>query len=813
MDSHDSSYAGAMLGQTIGHGRYEFIELIGVGTYGEVYLTRDRCTNYLYATKCIRKADFNTKTCSYRIEIAIQRQLPTHRNIARLHFTEHWDEYVFMVMEYCPGGDLYDNIVNNPVFKGPRHNGIVRRVFMQLLNAVEHCHRHGVYHRDLKPENVLVIDNGRRIKLIDFGLATDAPCSSDIGCGSSYYMSPECQGGLDGLCASYDTAANDVWSLGVILVNLASGRNPWNQAILSDPIFRAFVNNPDFLSHALPITDQFNHIIKRVFCLDPKQRCTLSELRRMVKNCQHFMRPVTTEFQPQQQHHTTVSDTIPPTPSSTASPATPPSPSATDASSRQPTKGGHQPGVDSATAGKMATPVASAIEIFAISPCSSSSAAAAATTTLRPPPHGDDPSDAEVEDNSLQYPFACSMASTVCLDVTDQTQHDTHHRHPQPRQSACLNGNDDDHDCNGSSSRVNHVENAEAAFYPGPTSATLAVGLPRELMEAPQHHHKTKAVDGKHDVAAASRIPRGGAPVRARHHLTAKAAGLHLDSDLMMAITNAGSGYGYKNGLSATMMGDDSEVAMGAMGSTTPVDDTTTTMPWSTAATVGALAATTAKTIGAMPASGSPTDSFFSMKTPINNLTFDGMLYYTAAPAATADSGTTTVPTQVPQRHDHCFVPMSTTLSNLMDHSMDPAAVATESDDFMLAATTSASLSLSASEDACQVKDDGGGGSVAASTESSPVGKGGQGAMVIPVDVILDDSAFTMVDMGKDHYRQRHAATGGGSGTTAAPEVGAGFPSSAFYPVPPQTSTHHHPTAGGKMVPDYGYLYSNQFIF
>ncbi|KAJ1651591.1 Serine/threonine protein kinase [Dispira simplex] len=282
---------GALLGHTLGQGRYKLIDLIGVGTYGEVYLTRDQLRGTLYATKCILKANFDTKTCSYSIEIALQRILPPHRNIARLYLVEHWQEYVFMVIEYCPGGDLYDNIVNNPVFKGPRHNAVVRRIFFQLLDAVEHCHRNGIYHRDLKPENVLIKDDGQVIKLIDFGLATDSPCSSDIGCGSSYYMSPECQGGLDGLCASYDTAANDVWSLGVILVNLASGRNPWNQAIMSDPIFRAFVNNPDFLSSALPITPQFNRIIKLVFCLDPTERCTLDELRRLVKGCRYFMRP------------------------------------------------------------------------------------------------------------------------------------------------------------------------------------------------------------------------------------------------------------------------------------------------------------------------------------------------------------------------------------------------------------------------------------------------------------------------------------------------------------------------------------------
>ncbi|KAJ1913812.1 Serine/threonine protein kinase [Tieghemiomyces parasiticus] len=310
MLGNPASRSGHLLGQTLGQGRYELVELIGVGTYGEVYLTRDRLEGGgLYATKAIRKADFDTKSCSYSIEISLQRRLPAHPNVARLYFVEHRGEYVFMVMEYCPGGDLYDNIVNNPTFKGPNHDRVVRRVFLQLLDAVEHCHRHGVYHRDLKPENVLVLEDGRLIKLIDFGLATDHRVSTDIGCGSSYYMSPECQGGLDGLGVGYDTPANDVWSLGVILVNLASGRNPWNQAILSDPIFRAFVANPNFLSTALPITDDFNHIIQRVFTLDPAQRCTLPELRHLVRHCKRFMRPLhsTPAHAPRPSYYDTVS--------------------------------------------------------------------------------------------------------------------------------------------------------------------------------------------------------------------------------------------------------------------------------------------------------------------------------------------------------------------------------------------------------------------------------------------------------------------------------------------------------------------------
>ncbi|KAJ9098537.1 hypothetical protein QFC19_006305 [Naganishia cerealis] len=71
---------------------------------------------------------------------------------------------------------------------------------------------------------------------------------------------------------------NDVWSLGVILVNLTCGRNPWRQASMKDETFSAYVQNPDFLRTILPISLELNQLLKRIFTLDPEERITLREL-------------------------------------------------------------------------------------------------------------------------------------------------------------------------------------------------------------------------------------------------------------------------------------------------------------------------------------------------------------------------------------------------------------------------------------------------------------------------------------------------------------------------------------------------------
>ncbi|CAO3592945.1 unnamed protein product [Absidia cylindrospora] len=194
-------------------------------------------------------------------------------------------------MEYAPEGDLFTAITERDLFAG--NHPLIRRVFLQLLDAVEHCHSNGVYHRDLKSENVLVFDGGRTIKLADFGLATLDPISTDYGCGSTFYFSPECQGDLAKQRqqrVGYATVPNDIWALGVILINLAAGRNPWKQASLQDETFRAYLGDPDFLLKILPISRELNRILKRIFCIDPLRRIGLKELKYRIQQCKYFTR-------------------------------------------------------------------------------------------------------------------------------------------------------------------------------------------------------------------------------------------------------------------------------------------------------------------------------------------------------------------------------------------------------------------------------------------------------------------------------------------------------------------------------------------
>jgi len=162
------------------------------------------------------------------------------------------------------------------------------------------------------------MDEGLRLVIADFGLATTQRNCNEWGCGSSFYMSPgttssfrltyyshssrmpwvgqACQvlrfsaqrrmgprgGHLYFLCLHRTHAPQ------VILINLTTGRNPWRHATPKDQTFKAFMEDPDFLRSILPLSRAANDVLKRCFTLDPRQRITAAELRREVLAVDRF---------------------------------------------------------------------------------------------------------------------------------------------------------------------------------------------------------------------------------------------------------------------------------------------------------------------------------------------------------------------------------------------------------------------------------------------------------------------------------------------------------------------------------------------
>lgn len=272
-------------------GSLQLTGILGTGAYGVVYSAVDIKTGVRYAVKCLSKFNADGTPLDRRQvafqtrEIRLHYLAAAHPNVVSMLKIIDNPDCLYVILEYCPEGDLFYNITERGQYVG--QDELAKRVFLQVLDAVEHCHNLGIYHRDLKPENILVSDSGEIVKLADFGLATSSDRSEDYGCGSTFYMSPECLDHTSGR-PYYYCAPNDVWSLGVILVNLTCGRNPWKQASFDDSTYRAFTRSPGFLKTILPLSDDLNDILSRIFTRNPDQRITLTELRTRILACTSF---------------------------------------------------------------------------------------------------------------------------------------------------------------------------------------------------------------------------------------------------------------------------------------------------------------------------------------------------------------------------------------------------------------------------------------------------------------------------------------------------------------------------------------------
>ena len=196
-------------------------------------------------------------------EILMLKKVDNHPNITKLI-----DSFgTFMVLEYAPRGDLHDAI---HLGIAPVATADVIDVFMQLISAVEYCHKNGVYHRDIKPENILINDDWS-IKLTDFGLATDRLICTDFDVGSERYMAPELLEHSD--IDSYAADKVDIWALGICLLNIVFGKSPFRSASSKDKMFLHFAANRETLFDIFPFMsyDLFSVMIHSL-TIDPANR-------------------------------------------------------------------------------------------------------------------------------------------------------------------------------------------------------------------------------------------------------------------------------------------------------------------------------------------------------------------------------------------------------------------------------------------------------------------------------------------------------------------------------------------------------------
>ncbi|RPD81749.1 kinase-like protein [Lentinus tigrinus ALCF2SS1-7] len=271
--------------------RYQLLTMLGAGAFGVVYHAIDvdplsDPDRMDVAVKVISKSARSPRELEMvRQEVALQREVSNHQNVVQIYDAFEDDEYFFIILDLCRGGNLYEQACINEVYMGK--DELLRGAFLSLISAVQACHQSRVYHRDLKPENIMTNEDGSEVYLADFGLATDKNVVNDRRVGTEGYMSPECLGSL-GSSMPYCTRPSDVWALGVILINMITRRQPWGRAEPEDECFARFLTEPGMLKMTLPISDSAHTILQRIFVLNPIRRITLTDLRRAILEVDTF---------------------------------------------------------------------------------------------------------------------------------------------------------------------------------------------------------------------------------------------------------------------------------------------------------------------------------------------------------------------------------------------------------------------------------------------------------------------------------------------------------------------------------------------
>ena len=276
-DVHSPDDAGPHLDAGTRLGAYEIVGPLGAGGMGEVYLANDTRVGRRVALKVVppRLAGDDDRRRRLEREAQAAARL-NHPNIVTLFSFEHADGIAFLTMEYVEGTSLASRIREAGM---PLHE--LLPLAIAIADAVAAAHRAGIVHRDLKPANVMLAAPGSRPKVLDFGLArfhgvvmdpaaaTGTAPITDLGriVGTIAYMSPEQAEGRE------TDARSDIFSLGVMLFEMATGQRPFVGDSSLSVITSILRDTPPTVSDVKPgLPVEFGRIVRRCLQKDPDRR-------------------------------------------------------------------------------------------------------------------------------------------------------------------------------------------------------------------------------------------------------------------------------------------------------------------------------------------------------------------------------------------------------------------------------------------------------------------------------------------------------------------------------------------------------------
>uniref|UniRef100_A0A286Y490 Serine/threonine-protein kinase Nek3 n=1 Tax=Cavia porcellus TaxID=10141 RepID=A0A286Y490_CAVPO len=248
---------------------YVVLRVIGEGSFGRALLVQQESSSRMFAMKEIRLPKSFSDIQNSRKEAVLLAKMK-HPNIVAFKESFEAEGHLYIVMEYCDGGDLMQKIKQQKGKLFPEHT--ILNWFTQVCLGVNHIHKKRVLHRDIKSKNVFLTQNGK-VKLGDFGSARLLSNPMAFACtyvGTPYYVPPEIWENLP-----YNNKS-DIWSLGCILYELCTLRHPfqansWKTLILK--ICQGSIR---------PLPPQYScelqHLVKQMFKRTPSQRPSATTL-------------------------------------------------------------------------------------------------------------------------------------------------------------------------------------------------------------------------------------------------------------------------------------------------------------------------------------------------------------------------------------------------------------------------------------------------------------------------------------------------------------------------------------------------------
>ena len=246
-------------------------QVIGEGTFATVRLAINKQTGEQVALKIM---DINKIQKEDRIrierEIKVLKNL-RHPNIVHLYSVEQIEDIIYLVTEYVKGKELFDYIV----MKKKLSENESCLFYQQIISGIEYLHKLKYVHRDIKPENLLINEETKELKIVDFGLSNVYNNSNkfllESACGSPSYAAPEMLNG-----EKYRAPPVDIWSSGIVLYAMLCGYLPFeddDNDILYDKICKGKFTIPNHVS------EKARDLLNKILVTDPKKRLTIYQIK------------------------------------------------------------------------------------------------------------------------------------------------------------------------------------------------------------------------------------------------------------------------------------------------------------------------------------------------------------------------------------------------------------------------------------------------------------------------------------------------------------------------------------------------------